>query len=269
MNSNKTLQTSNISVDLIKENELNAELGHVTSEEAVNILTQSLATIGLMQPLVVYKDGKNYVLLSGHKRLSAAKKLGWTEIPCEVVAKPKDKDKEQILLFYANQYRNTPEEFEKIVEIAERTWNTMQKELKSVYSTRYRNSFERKFKDNPEYINNKKDFLRGYFSPKCDFIREVTGFSKSNPTVKRLLSSIRDRELGKNKDIDSDEIDELKKDKKTKEPKIVSEKSILKEIDKLSKMIDEYTGLPDVKKNVVYALGNVLTELENAKEALS
>lgn len=269
MNSNKQLQTSIIPVNLIKDNELNAELSDATSEEAVNLLTQSIATIGLMQPPVVYKDGKNYVLLSGHKRIKAVRTLCWTEVPCEIVTKPKDKDKEQILLFYANQYRNTPEEFTKIVEIAERTWNTMGKELKNIYSTRYRNAFEKKFKDDPNFINNKKDFLKGYFSPKCDFIREVTGFSKSNPTVKRLLSDIHDKDAGKTKDVDSDEIDEFSKDKKTKSPKIVTEQTICKELAKLCNMIDDYTNSPKAEHKTVHTLDLLHSAIEKAMREIS
>lgn len=271
MNSNKTLQTQLLKVDSIKVNELNVELDGVTQSESINILTQSIATIGLMQPLVVYKEGKEYVLVAGHKRLAAVKALSWTEVPCVQISKPKDEDREQILMFYANQYRNTPEELEKMVEIAERTWNNMKKDLKNAYIQRYKTAFEKKFEKDPNYITNKREFMNGYFSAKCDFIREVTGLTKSNRTVTRILTSIRDKELGKDKNIDSEDIEELATESKTKQksPKFVTEKDILKEMEKLQGLIQVYCELEDRNKAIINSLADVETSMNEAKDTIS
>src|SRR6516165_9967558 len=45
-------------------------------------LAASMAELGLLQPIVVRPDGK---LIAGERRLRAAKQLGWTEIPINVV----------------------------------------------------------------------------------------------------------------------------------------------------------------------------------------
>jgi len=56
-----------------------------TSYGAVDELAESLATHGLLQPVVVRKleDG-SYELVAGHRRTAAARQLGWPDIPALV-----------------------------------------------------------------------------------------------------------------------------------------------------------------------------------------
>lgn len=49
-------------------------------------LAASMAEVGLLQPIVVTPDG---VLLCGERRLLAAKRLGWTEIPVTIGRSPR------------------------------------------------------------------------------------------------------------------------------------------------------------------------------------
>lgn len=269
MNSNKTLQTISLKLEDIETNPFNKELDNVTEDESIRILAMSIKTVGLMQPLIVYKNRNKYTLVAGHKRLKAIQMLKWPEVPCMVIAKPKDDDKEQILMAYANQYRSTPQELEKMVELAERTWNSMNKETRHIYIDRYKKMFEEKFKDNKDFLENKREFAKTNFSARCDFIREVTGLTKSNATVKRVISSIRDKELGKDKSLESDEIAELKDDaSKAKGVKVPTAKSILKQMNKLADAIDIYCQLPDAPKNHVIALTGLQQEFDNVIDAL-
>jgi len=50
-------------------------------------LVQSMRAIGLLHPLLVLPptDGGTYELLAGYRRLRAARKLGWTQVPVEVL----------------------------------------------------------------------------------------------------------------------------------------------------------------------------------------
>jgi ParB family chromosome partitioning protein len=48
-------------------------------------LKESLATHGLLQPVVVRPAGGGYRLIAGERRLRAAKEVGWTEIPVRIV----------------------------------------------------------------------------------------------------------------------------------------------------------------------------------------
>jgi len=51
-----------------------ADVGDVTT------LMHSMKTDGLLHPITVRKRGKNYIVVAGHRRLNAAKKLGWPAI---------------------------------------------------------------------------------------------------------------------------------------------------------------------------------------------
>jgi adenine-specific DNA-methyltransferase len=49
----------------------------------LNLLIDSIKTIGLLHPVVVNKD---HLLIAGERRLEACKSLGWSEIPATIVA---------------------------------------------------------------------------------------------------------------------------------------------------------------------------------------
>ena len=54
-------------------------------DEALDTLTDSLRAHGLLQPLVVRSMGNRYQLVAGERRLRAAARAGWTEVPILVV----------------------------------------------------------------------------------------------------------------------------------------------------------------------------------------
>lgn len=51
----------------------------------VTDLVNSLPKVGLVQPIVVAKNGDGYVVIAGHRRLAAAKALLWETIECDVI----------------------------------------------------------------------------------------------------------------------------------------------------------------------------------------
>jgi ParB family chromosome partitioning protein len=55
-------------------------------------LMRSIKQDGILNPPMVQKRGVNFELVHGHRRLAAAKKLGWKTIEVQVVGKLKDKD---------------------------------------------------------------------------------------------------------------------------------------------------------------------------------
>ena len=73
----------------IQLSELNIWSGvNVRTEEItadIDILSHSLATIGLQQPIVVQQVGGRYRVLVGQRRFLAAKRLGWETIAARVV----------------------------------------------------------------------------------------------------------------------------------------------------------------------------------------
>lgn len=48
----------------------------------IGSLAASMADLGLLQPIVIDQENR---LIAGHRRLEAAKQLGWTEIPVNVI----------------------------------------------------------------------------------------------------------------------------------------------------------------------------------------
>jgi ParB family chromosome partitioning protein len=60
-------------------------------EETIRNLADSIKTEGLMQPIVVTKEGNKYKIIAGERRYRAAKIAGLEEIECRILRKsPKD-----------------------------------------------------------------------------------------------------------------------------------------------------------------------------------
>ena len=52
------------------------------ADEAIDDLAASIRRIGIIVPLVVAAEGDSFLLIAGHRRLAAAKRLGLSEVPC-------------------------------------------------------------------------------------------------------------------------------------------------------------------------------------------
>src|ERR1700678_96595 len=53
-------------------------------EAAIAELSESLQQHGLLQPLTVRRHGKRFQLVAGERRLRAAVRAGWSEVPVQV-----------------------------------------------------------------------------------------------------------------------------------------------------------------------------------------
>lgn len=58
----------------------------VFNEESIIKLADSISQYGIIQPLTVRKIGDGYELVAGERRLRAAKELGFTHVPCVIIA---------------------------------------------------------------------------------------------------------------------------------------------------------------------------------------
>jgi ParB family chromosome partitioning protein len=59
------------------------------TEEDINELAKSMKKFGQLQPICVYRDKKDkYIIIFGHRRYLAAKKLGLRELTCHIIPKP-------------------------------------------------------------------------------------------------------------------------------------------------------------------------------------
>ncbi|MGF7396218.1 ParB N-terminal domain-containing protein [Thermoanaerobacterium thermosaccharolyticum] len=77
-----------INVNLLRPHPRNKEFFDDMEGDKWKDFVESIKTSGIIQPLIVTDD---YVVISGHQRLKAAKELGLTEVPCEI-RKYADKD---------------------------------------------------------------------------------------------------------------------------------------------------------------------------------
>ena len=84
----------------------------VIDDESMLRTTESIATFGVLSPLIVrpIEDGK-YEIISGHRRAHAAESVGLTEVP--VIVKDMDDDLAKILVVDSNLQREKilPSEF--------------------------------------------------------------------------------------------------------------------------------------------------------------
>jgi ParB/RepB/Spo0J family partition protein len=91
-------------------------------------LADSLRAHGLLQPVVVRRRKDGYELIAGHRRVEAAKQLGWTEIAAVVRDEPDDAA--YILTLVENLQREdlSPKEEAAALEVLmrERGWTTRQ-----------------------------------------------------------------------------------------------------------------------------------------------
>ena len=77
------------SIRKISINEISPTVDQPRQEADINIqqLSQSLQTEGLLQPIVVKKEGNSFKIIAGERRYRAAKLAGWEEIECRILHK--------------------------------------------------------------------------------------------------------------------------------------------------------------------------------------
>jgi ParB family transcriptional regulator, chromosome partitioning protein len=96
--------------------------------EGMDELTASIREHGLLQPLVVRRDGDQFELIAGHRRLEAMKQLGWQE--ALAVVRSADVDEAYILTLVESLQRADlrPTEEAAALEtlVRERGWTTRQ-----------------------------------------------------------------------------------------------------------------------------------------------
>jgi ParB family chromosome partitioning protein len=94
----------------------------------IDELAASMAEHGLLQPVVVRRAGERYELIAGHRRLAAAKRLGWQNL--SAVLRSADTDEAFVLTLVENLQRADlrPTEEAAALEalVRERGWSTRQ-----------------------------------------------------------------------------------------------------------------------------------------------
>ncbi|MGB7062250.1 MAG: ParB/RepB/Spo0J family partition protein [Candidatus Zixiibacteriota bacterium] len=80
----------NLRIDKIKSNPYQPRTK--VDEEKLSELAASIKEKGIIQPVVVRQVGEEFELVAGERRLLAAKKLGWEEIPAVIAGKLSKED---------------------------------------------------------------------------------------------------------------------------------------------------------------------------------
>lgn len=259
MNSNVKLQTTQIKVDELKGNVLNKNLVDATSQESLDILSESMNTIGLIEPITVYKIDNGYKIVSGHKRAKCAKRLGWKLIPAVVVDKPDNQSDEAEIICQANIYRKSPEELEAMCQQAEQVWNNMPKKKQQAYREKYLNRFKAFYKENRNFKLNEEKFIQDNFRPSKDFIREMTGLSSSNRTITNFLKTNEDN-------VDGEEAKATKKTSKAK--KKVTSEDVLKKMGNTLESFEKYQEDNTLNKDVVDLMNSIRNSMAKLAKLL-
>ena len=74
------------------------------NEEKVDQIADSIENVGVIEPVIVVKNGDRYIILSGRHRFRACQKLGKAEIPCHI--KETDDTTARYILIATNTDRN-------------------------------------------------------------------------------------------------------------------------------------------------------------------
>ncbi len=74
------------------------------NEDKVDQIADSIENVGVIEPIIVVKNGDRYSILSGRHRFRACQKLGKTEIPCHI--KETDDTTARYILIATNTDRN-------------------------------------------------------------------------------------------------------------------------------------------------------------------
>ncbi len=90
-------------------------------------LKKSIQTLGLLQPLTVAANGKNYVVIDGHKRLAVLKQLKIKSADCFILPnlKPQSQFVAALTLNQSTGYSEL--EVGRILELAEKKWDLTEK----------------------------------------------------------------------------------------------------------------------------------------------
>lgn len=91
-----------ILTDRVKKNPNNPR--NIFYDEELTILKKSIREYGILVPITVYKEGRNYIIIDGERRWRCSRDIGLVTIPAEVVDAPTD-DENILLMFQIHKTR--------------------------------------------------------------------------------------------------------------------------------------------------------------------
>ena len=264
-----------IPVDQIEASKFN-EIRDV-SEDRIRTIADSILKIGLLNPIVVFKnDSGSYTIYGGHVRTAAWKYLisvdpSWPRsIPCRVFPAPSGATEKEIeraemeMQSQAEIHRYTRKDVEKEVFRADDLWqNYLTEEEKNQKREEYLQSFKERNSDNETYQENPDKFIRDNFRPRIEYIREITGITAtSDRTIRRMLNA---RLKANNEDVLATE--EKQKEERIRQNKI-STKKVCKKFAPVYEYAKAYCDQFDADEDVrskLEEIMNLIDELNDMK----
>ena len=76
------------------------------NESKIEQIADSIENVGVIEPIIVVKDGEKYKILSGRHRFRACKKLAKDDIPCYIRNIKADDDIARYIIIATNTDRN-------------------------------------------------------------------------------------------------------------------------------------------------------------------
>ena len=222
-------------------------------KDQVEVLSESITNVGLINPLIVYKKNEGeYVLIDGHIRLCALSKtdtVSKDQIPCIVVDEPFDKIKELELMANVNMHRNKPENLKQEIEIANVFRDTMDSNRRKILSEEFKDKFIEKYCGEEKYQEAFVQCISNGFRPRFDYIRTITGLDYSN---KDMLDDILN---SKQEQFCASE------EQKTEESKQLTTNDLIKCIQTLKRMLIAYQK--ETMQDRIVRIIEILTIFEN------
>ena len=177
----------NVKIEALVPNEQN----EVLSLESLDVLEDSIKEFGIISPITVcYKKGVNnkFTVLSGHKRLAAAKNIGLTEVPIQVIDAPKNDDEEFNALLQSNICRNSEEEVNRLIMVASEHWdNKLDRATKEKRTIVLKENYLKRMKTDSENAGISDEELLQGFRAKDEYIRSTTGINLSYRSIRRKI----------------------------------------------------------------------------------
>jgi hypothetical protein len=93
------------------------------SETETGDLLESIRSHGVLVPLVVTRQGDGWQLLSGHRRLTCARKLRLRELPCQIRGLPGEVACQQAVIEYNRQRRKTFSQLMREADVLENVYS--------------------------------------------------------------------------------------------------------------------------------------------------
>jgi len=229
--------------------------------EQIEVIKESIIQFGLLHMITVYEEGEdNYIIVSGHKRFEALKRLGRpnnSTINCEVIEKPEPLTKELELLTQANIARKSTKEIQDEVIIASQLWDKLPKAEKEAKRERFKEQFISEHEADISLAKDASEYINKRFRPRLIYIKKLTGLDdKSNKTISNIL-----KKVSMNDDITSKPI--------VKKARVITAKCIIKTIECLQGQMEVFkTSNSEISSDSVIALDELNTHLERTIQVL-